>query len=165
ADEYYTSSIAYNDFYKKGVEPVEPNITALLNPEELKWKHFVNEDTDIPTPWEKEDYDKMDYKWQKKRKALNSNIAELKKYSASTAAIIEAEEDYVKRDREQATNKDDYLTKSKYKNIVGAFEGAGYSAKDMYRPMLDCIMFSQGDKPFCKVCEERIKKVINYYTE
>jgi len=165
ADEYYTSSIAYNDFYKKGVEPVEPNITALLNPKELKWKHFVKKDTDIPTPWEKDDYDNMDAKWQKKRRALNNNIAELKKDAASTVAIIEAEEDYTKKDKQQAVNKDNYLSTSNYKDMVGAFEGAGYSAKGMYRPMLDCIMFSQGDKPFCKVCEERIIKVINHYTE
>ena len=32
ADEYYTSEVAYNDFYPKGVEPFEPNITALLDP-------------------------------------------------------------------------------------------------------------------------------------
>jgi hypothetical protein len=165
ADEYYTSSIQYNDFYKKGVEPVEPNITALLNQEELKWKHFVKEGTEIPTPWEKEEYDKMDYEWQKKRRELNNNIAELKKNAASTVAIVEAEEDYVVKDKQQATKKDKYISKSKYKNIVGAFEGAGYSAKGMYRPMLDCIMFSQGNKPFCKVCEERIIKVINHYTE
>jgi hypothetical protein len=165
ADEYYTSSIAYNDFYKKGVEPVEPNITALLSPENLKWKHFVMEGTEIPTPWEKDDYDKMDAKWQKKRRELNNNIAELKKNAASTSAIVEAEQDYTEKDKQQAKNKDNYLDKSKYKGIVGAFEGAGYSAKGMYRPMLDCIMFSQGDKPFCKVCEERIVKVINHYTE
>lgn len=165
ADEYYTSSIAYNDFYKKGVEPVEPNITVLLNPEELKWKRFVEKGTEIPTPWEKEDYDKMDAKWQKKRRELNDNIAELKKNAASTTAIVEAEDDYTKRDKQQAVNKDNYLDTSKFKGIVGAFEGAGYSAEGMYRPMLDCIMFSQGDKPFCKVCEERIIQVINHYTE
>jgi hypothetical protein len=78
---------------------------------------------------------------------------------------VEAEEDYFIKDKQQATKKDEYISKSKYKNIVGAFEGAGYSAKGMYRPMLDCIMFSQGNKPFCKVCEERIIKVINHYTE
>ncbi len=32
ADEYYSSSTAYNDFYPRGREPVEPNITALLDP-------------------------------------------------------------------------------------------------------------------------------------
>lgn len=165
ADEYYTSSIAYNDFYKKGVEPVEPNITALLNPKQLKWKHFVKEGTEIPTPWEKEEYDNMDLKWQEKRRELNNNIAELKKNAASTVAIVEAEEDYTKKDKRQAVNKDNYMAKSNYKDMVGAFEGAGYSTKGMYRPMLDCIMFSQGNKAFCKVCEERIIKVINHYTE
>ncbi len=35
ADEYYTSAVAYNDFYPKGVEP---DITALLDPADLKWK-------------------------------------------------------------------------------------------------------------------------------
>ena len=48
---------------------------------------------------------------------------------------------------------------------VGAFEGAGYLPKGLYRPMIDCIMFSKGDKPFCKVCESAIEKVINHYTE
>ncbi len=37
ADEYYTSDVAYNDFYKPTVEPVEPNITALLEASRLKW--------------------------------------------------------------------------------------------------------------------------------
>jgi len=30
----------------------------------------------------------MDAKWQKKRRALNNNIAELKKNAASTTAIV-----------------------------------------------------------------------------
>ena len=165
ADEYYMSAVQYNDFYKKGVEPIEPNITALLNPKELKWKHFIKEGTEIPTPWEKDDFDEMDGKWQKNRRVLNNNIAELKKNAASTVAIVEAEKDYIKKDKQQAVNKDKYLAKSNFKNMVGAFEGAGYSAKGMYRSMLDCIMFTQGQKPFCKVCEEHIIKVINHYTE
>jgi hypothetical protein len=49
--------------------------------------------------------------------------------------------------------------------MVGAFEGAGYASKGIYRPMLDCIMFSKGKKPFCKICEESIKRVINFYSE
>ena len=35
-------------------------------------------------------------------------------------------------------------------NKVGAFEGAGYSSTGLYRPMIDCIMFSIGNKPYCK---------------
>jgi len=125
----------------------------------------VAENTEIPTPWEKEDYDNMDMKWQKVRKEMNNKIAELKKNAASTTAIVEAEENYTTFDRDHANKTDKYLENSKFKNVVGAFEGAGYSSNGMYRSMLDCIMFSKGDKPFCKVCAERIVKVINHYTE
>ena len=165
ADEYYTSSTAYNDFYLPGVEPVEVNITALLDPQKLKWKEFVNVGNEIPTPWEKADYDSMDYKWQKERRELNDKIANLKKNHASVQDISEAEQEYDFKDKLHADKVDSYLQNSKYFGIVGAFEGAGYVPKGMYRPMLDCIMFSKGDKPFCKVCESAIVKVINSYTE
>ncbi|UCH98586.1 MAG: peptidase M64 [Candidatus Aminicenantes bacterium] len=59
ADEYYSSVVAYNEFYPQGVEPTEPNITALLDPQNLKWKHLVTKRTKIPTPWEKEKYEQM----------------------------------------------------------------------------------------------------------
>lgn len=50
ADEYYSSAVTYNEFYPPGVEPWEPNITALLNPKQLKWKDLVTPGTPIPTP-------------------------------------------------------------------------------------------------------------------
>ncbi len=59
---------------------------------------------------------------------------------------------------------DDYLKKSAFVGKVGAFEGAGYSSKGLYRPMLDCLMFSKGAKPYCKVCEQAIIAVIKQYT-
>ncbi|MCK4235771.1 MAG: peptidase M64, partial [Candidatus Krumholzibacteria bacterium] len=37
ADEYYSSSVTYNDMYPRGVEPWEPNITALLDTTDVKW--------------------------------------------------------------------------------------------------------------------------------
>jgi hypothetical protein len=52
-DEYYTSSTAYNDFYPKQYEPLEPNITTLVD-FESKWKDLIKEDTPIPTPATKE---------------------------------------------------------------------------------------------------------------
>ena len=48
---------------------------------------------------------------------------------------------------------------------VGAFEGAGYVSQGLYRPSLDCIMFSKGSKPFCPVCHRAVAKVIEYYGE
>ncbi len=164
ADEYYTSDIAYNDFFKQTVEPVEPNITALLDPKNIKWKKYLSEGIEIPTPWEKEEFDRFSYEWLKERNRLNSYIAELKRNRAPEDQIKAAEEEYAIKDKKQSEKVDKYLMSSKYWNKVGAFEGAGYQPTGLYRPMLDCIMFSKGDKPFCKVCEEAIKKVIKIYT-
>ena len=36
-DEYYTSDVAYNDFYPEGVEPWEANLSRLLDKNNLKW--------------------------------------------------------------------------------------------------------------------------------
>ncbi|MEJ2614144.1 MAG: M64 family metallopeptidase [Ignavibacteriaceae bacterium] len=165
ADEYYTSDVAYNDFYPKGIEPVEPNITALLNSPKVKWKNLITPGIQIPTPWEKAEYDSVDLKWQAKRRELNNKIAELKKKKAPQEQIKKAEEEYNQKDKMHANWVDSYLSESKYAGKVGAFEGAGYASKGLYRPMLDCIMFSKGAKPFCKVCEEAIIKVINFYSE
>lgn len=49
ADEYYTSEVSVQDFYPKGVEPVEPNLTTLVN-FDAKWKNMLAEGTPIPTP-------------------------------------------------------------------------------------------------------------------
>ncbi|MBI5661421.1 MAG: peptidase M64 [Ignavibacterium album] len=164
ADEYYTSDVAYTDFYKPTVEPIEPNITALLDPKNIKWKNQLSEGIEIPTPWEKTEFDKMSYEWLKERNRLNNYIAELKRNRAPEEQIRAAEDEYAIKDKLQSEKVDKYLRSSKYWGKVGAFEGAGYQATGLYRPMLDCIMFSKGDKPFCKVCEEAIRKVINYYT-
>ena len=53
ADEYFTSTVAYLDLIAPGVEPWEPNITALLDPSRLKWGHLVRDGTPLPTPWDK----------------------------------------------------------------------------------------------------------------
>ncbi|MCG8579195.1 MAG: IgA Peptidase M64 [Bacteroidales bacterium] len=49
ADEYYTSDVAYQNFFDLKVEPWQPNITTLVN-FKSKWKHLVDESTPIPTP-------------------------------------------------------------------------------------------------------------------
>lgn len=53
----------------------------------------------------------------------------------------------------------------KYKNKVGAFEGGGYVAKGVYRPMLDCTMKSIKYNYFCKVCSNAIIEMIKFYCE
>lgn len=51
ADEYYTSDVAYNDFYPLKTEPWEPNITTLIS-FESKWNNLISKDTPMPTPAE-----------------------------------------------------------------------------------------------------------------
>lgn len=165
ADEYYTSDVSYNDFYPKGIEPVEPNITALLDKTNIKWKLYLTHGIEIPTPWEKEVFDSTDLAWQKSRREVNNEIAELTRNNVHADKIKQLQEEYDAKDREHQKWIDQYFQRSKFHNMVGAFEGAGYASKGIYRPMLDCIMFSKGKKPFCKVCEEAIKRVIDYYSE
>ncbi|MEW6508173.1 MAG: M64 family metallopeptidase [Bacteroidota bacterium] len=165
ADEYYTSETAYNDMYPVGIEPVEPNITRLYDKNNLKWKNVLSHGIEIPTPWEKEEFDKTDFEWQKVRREMNSRIAGMKRNKEPIEKVKATQDEYDIKDRARSQEVDRYLKASKFAGKVGAFEGAGYNAKGMYRSMLDCIMFTKGAKPFCKVCEEHISKVIMHYTE
>jgi hypothetical protein len=165
ADEYYTSSVAYNEFYPRGVEPLESNITALLDKDNVKWKPFLTEGIKIPTPWEKEEYDSMDNEYQKVRQELNDKIAAKKRQGDSLEEIARIEEESEALSLQHVQRVDVYLAKSRFAGAVGVFEGAGYSSQGLYRPMLDCLMFTKGDKPFCKVCEQAVIRVIKYYTQ
>jgi hypothetical protein len=49
ADEYYSSEVAYEEFYPLKVEPWEPNITTMVN-FDAKWKKLIAKETPIPTP-------------------------------------------------------------------------------------------------------------------
>ncbi|MCX8161231.1 MAG: IgA Peptidase M64 [Candidatus Saccharicenans sp.] len=163
ADEYYTSQVAYNEFYPRGVEPVEPNITALLDPTNLKWRNLVTPGVAIPTPWEKEEFDRMDTAYQKVRMEVNERIARMKREGAPKEEIARLEEESERLSAEQARKVDDFLARSKFAGKVGAFEGAGYSSTGLYRPAVDCIMFTKGKKPFCPVCEEAVRRMIEFY--
>lgn len=48
--------------------------------------------------------------------------------------------------------------------VVGAYEGANYLSKGMFRPEVNCIMFSRTQR-FCKVCTESLNKVLNQYCQ
>jgi hypothetical protein len=157
--------VAYNDFYPKGVEPSEPNITALLDPANLKWKALVTPGTPIPTPWEKRGFDEMDRAYQKVREELNARIATLMRSGAPASEVDALNEQSERLSREHAAKVDAYLAKSAFVGKVGAFEGAGYAAEGLYRPMLDCIMFTKGSKPFCNVCQDAIRRMIDHYGE
>ena len=52
-DEYYTSDVAYNEFYPLDVEPLDPNLTTMVD-FNSKWKEMIDKDTPVPTPETKE---------------------------------------------------------------------------------------------------------------
>jgi IgA Peptidase M64/Peptidase M64 N-terminus len=147
ADEYYTSDVAYLPAEKK-IEPWEPNVTALLNPANLKWKDLVAAGTPVPTPWDKEEFDRFERDIQRQRKELRA------------AGKPEAEIDELFR--KQREKEDAMLGSEKYAGKIGAFEGANYEAKGYYRSEVDCIMFTR-HKTFCAVCRRAIERVIGMY--
>ncbi len=165
ADEYYSSSTAYNDFYPKGIEPLEPNITALVDIENLKWKNLLSKKIQIPTSWEKQDFDRMQSEYQAKRKKINNKIARMSRRGIPNTEIKKIQEESERLSKENARRVDGFLKQSRFNGKVGAFQGAGYSSEGLYRPMVDCIMFTRGKKPYCRVCESAIVQIIKTYTE
>ena len=47
--------------------------------------------------------------------------------------------------------------------IMCVFEGGGYMAKGIYRPVMDCRMKTNQAKGFCPVCQRAIERMIGYY--
>lgn len=48
-DEYYSSDVAYEEFYKLDEEPWEPNLTTLVD-FSSKWESMLEKTTPVPTP-------------------------------------------------------------------------------------------------------------------
>jgi hypothetical protein len=149
ADEYYTSDVAYETGAADQPEPWERNITALKNPKELKWRDLVDPTTPLPTPWDKEAYETKSREVQARRRELRAK------------GVPEAEID--KHFREQMAWDSKFLSSMKFSGKVGAFEGAGYETKGLYRPEVDCIMFTRDPVGFCRVCRRAIGTIIDQY--
>ena len=49
--------------------------------------------------------------------------------------------------------------------VLGVYEGAGYSKKGIYRPTPDCRMRTNEAKKFCPVCERALQRLIDFYTD
>jgi hypothetical protein len=149
-DEYYTSSVAYQDFQGELEEPWEPNLTALADPERLKWRDLVDPATPLPTPWEKEAYESASRAFQEERRALRE-----------AGAPEERLEELFRREQELFT---EMLGGQAHAGAVGAFEGAGYQAHGLFRPTVDCVMFTRDEVGYCPVCSEAIVRIIDLHT-
>lgn len=49
--------------------------------------------------------------------------------------------------------------------VLGVYEGGGYMAKGIYRPIDKCQMRVNTKDGFCPVCQEAISRMIDYYTK
>jgi hypothetical protein len=150
ADEYYTSDVAYETGAPPKVEPWEPNVTALVDPGSLKWRDLVTPGTPLPTPWDKEAFEKHSRETQERRREIRKRNAP----EAEMNALFREQRDWEER----------LLKGMKFSGAVGAFEGASYEPRGLYRPQADCIMFSRDRVGFCRVCQRAIGRVIDLYS-
>lgn len=147
ADEYYVSNVAYVTGNLPKFEPWEPNITALLDPAQLKWRDLLAANTPVPTPWKKAEYEASAKQTQKQRQAF------------AQGADAEAHVAGVMRQEQQSLTS--LLSSDPYAGKVGVFEGASYEVKGLYRPAIDCIMFSRNKVGFCPICRRAINQAID----
>lgn len=148
ADEYYTSDVSY-ETGKTRIEPWMPNVTA--NPKHPKWLDLVNPGTPLPTPWQKQAFEKHSYAMKKIRAQIR----------AEKRPETEMEEHF----RTEAIEDTRILGTDTWSGQVGAFEGANYEATGYYRSQTDCIMFTRDDVPFCAACQRAIERIIRMYSK
>jgi hypothetical protein len=147
ADEYYTSPVAYQSSAARQ-EPWEPNVTALRDPAQLKWKQFVKPGMNLPSAWPKDEYEQYSRAYQKRRAALRA----ANRPEAEMNALF----------REDLAHTMALFSKAPHQHEVGAFEGANYEASGYYRPQMQCTMFDRSDS-FCGVCQQAISTIIDLY--
>jgi hypothetical protein len=146
-DEYYTSDVSYQTGGEQHPEPWEPNLTA--DGAHPKWADIVDKDVPLPTPWDKATFEAHSRDYQAERRKLrNANVPETQM------------DELFRRELLWETQ---FLGSQQYAGKVGAFEGAGYEAKGLYRPQVDCIMFTRDEVGFCAACRRGIERIISLY--
>jgi hypothetical protein len=148
ADEYYTSPVAYEP-ETHIVEPWQPNVTAMLEADRLKWHSLVSKSTPLPTPWPKEEFEARERDFQARRKQIRAEG----RPESEMSALFREEQAYTTR----------VLGAARHANEVGAFQGANYDSRAYYRPQIDCVMFTRDEVPFCAVCRGALDRVIDLY--
>jgi len=149
ADEYYTSDVAYETGAAYHPEPWEPNVTALHDPDAVKWGDLIGADVPLPTPWDKTAFEEGSVAAQEERRQLRAD-------GAAEAVMDRLFTDQMERETA-------LLGGMEHAGKIGAFEGASYEPIGLYRPEVDCIMFTRNPVGFCSVCRRAIENVIDLY--
>lgn len=149
ADEYYTSEAVY-EAQAERPEPWEPNVTALHDPNALKWGEHVAAGTPLPTPWPKAEFEAF----QRDNQAERARLRAEQRPEAEMNALFRREQSFVE---------ELFAAHPENNTRVGAFEGANYAAQGYYRSEMNCLMFTRHER-FCRVCSDAIEQVIDLYT-
>lgn len=165
ADEYYNSAVAYDEFFPPGVEPLESNITSLLDTENIKWKDLLSPGIEIPTPWGQEEIEALRRQKEDNGKKIKARIDKLKAKGKNKERLDKLQKKIAEADgkingeirRIQAKYRE------KYKDKIGAFEGAGYTAKGLYRSQINVGFFSNAQ--YNPVSRQAIENVIGHYAD
>ena len=143
-DEYYTSDVAYDTGVPDRPEPWEPNITALADAARLKWKDLVEPGTPLPTPWDKEAFEKRSAEIQARRRALRARNA--------------PESDMNQLFTEEMNWSTPFLAGMTYSRRVGAFEGASVPSRRgcfVPRPTASCSRATRSASAVCASARSR----------
>ena len=163
ADEYF-GNVAYEAFFPPGVEPHTPNITALLDPNRVKWGHLLSPDMPIPTPWGQDEMDLLRARIRETESSHKTLMARLEEDSGDPNDIDHVQKEHEKQIdalREEIDQiRDKYV--ARYEGKVGVFEGAGYTPKGLYRSEVRIGLYRDGS--YGPVSEEAIGDVIAHLT-
>jgi len=165
-DEYFSSPVAYEDFITPGVEPLDPNITVLLDTTNVKWKQYLTPGIKIPTEWGKATFDSLNNRIVALNMERDEAFKRLDKNGENAAEIEKTSKEYLVKTDEVNKKLDDFINHHPMKDKVGVFEGANYTSRGFYRPTVMSLMhkFSEHDMQYGVVNEQAIISAINYFT-
>jgi len=133
-DEYFDSGVTYTAEWLATNPPWEPNVSPLVDGK-VRWQAKIAADVPVPTPWRKDEY-------------------------VTLAKQARDAREHVEPDSATKVDIDGFLRNEPYYGKLGAFEGARYTAEGLYRPEVDCRMFSKTAKHFCSICNDTIGAAI-----
>ncbi len=165
ADDEYFGGVAYNDFYPAGVEPYAPNITALLDPNHVKWAHHLTPGIPIPTPWGQDEMQAVRDKIAAFEEQFQSDLQTLRDTGTDPNEIKAAQNKHkmqIQGWRDEIDEiREHYL--ALYDGKIGVFEGAGYTPKGLYRSEIQVGMIRNFN--YGPVSEEGIMAVIEHLSQ
>ena len=115
----------------------------------VRWRR-ASLSTPLPTPWDQDAFTKLSKQFQDRRSQLVASGAKDEELEALFAEEKSATKQLLDAQRAQ--------------HAIGAYEGAMYQARGLYRPEVDCVMFSRNRNEFCAVCARGIERVIEELT-